>query len=408
MRVLVVGGGIAGTAAAWTAARGGARVTLVSAGSGASALATGALDHGRAAGAARAIEAGALDVLRALGAFVVPEDRGVLLATTAGVVRPARGHDAALLDWSALSGMRVGVVRARRPGWDADALARSWSGMQGDALKAVPFEATILRYSDERLLPDADFAARHDDDARLAWLGDRLREALMRGPAVRALVLPPSLGVECARAEALSKHVGLPCGEASALPGGPSGLRFQHARDRALGAAGVERVAARVTAVARASGGWSVELDGESSLETDVVVLANGGLLGGGIEYASSEWMKAAELPPSARPPFRFTVACEALCMGAYGRAIENPGSLFGAPPESLAWPFARDPVMDRVGALADEEGRVGEGLWVAGEVVADVPHAWLAALESGARAGAAVGVRAEGRGEAVEARAPV
>jgi glycerol-3-phosphate dehydrogenase subunit B len=407
VRVVVVGGGIAGTAAAWTAARRGARVTLVSAGSGASVLATGALDHElhprHEAGGALAVDAGALDVVRALGAFVVPEARGVLLATTAGVVRPARGHDAALLDWTRLAGMRVGVVRARRPGWDADALARCWSGKQ----EAVPIEAAILRLADERVLPDGDFAARHDDDARLAWLGDRLREALVHSPAVSALVLPPCLGVEHARAEALSTRIGLPCGEASALPGGPSGLRFQHARDRALGAAEVERVAAHVTAVERSSGGWSVEFEGARGLEADVVVFATGGLLGGGIEYASSEWLPAAELPSSARVPFRFTVSCEALRMGARGRPTKHPGSLFGAPPESLAWPFARDPVMDRMGALADGEGRVEEGLFVAGEVVADLPHAWLSALESGARAGAAVWKRAaEGRGEGVEASA--
>src|SRR5262245_13038048 len=43
-RVIVVGAGIAGTAAAWSARRRGAEVTIVSAGAGASALGSGAVD----------------------------------------------------------------------------------------------------------------------------------------------------------------------------------------------------------------------------------------------------------------------------------------------------------------------------------------------------------------------------
>jgi hypothetical protein len=55
---------------------------------------------------------------------------------------------------------------------------------------------------------------------------------------------------------------------------------------------------------------------------------------------------------------------------------------------------------MDRVGALADDDGAVvgQDGLYVAGEMAADVPHAWLAVLESGARAGYAACFRSEGR----------
>ena len=398
VRVTVVGGGIAGTAAAWVAARrGDARVTLVSAGSGASALATGGLDFDvPGATDARALGRGSLEVLRALGAFVVPSDGGVLLATTAGVVRSARGRDAALLDWTRLAGQRVAVVRARRPGWDATALARAWRGQHG--VDPVPIEATILRHLDERVIPDADFAARHDDTARLMWLSERLRDALRRAPGVSAFVLPPCLGITQPRAAALSTLVGLPCGEASALPGGPSGLRFQHARDRALEAVGVERVAARVTAIARKDDGWHVVLDGGEGREADAVVVATGGLVGGGIEYAPSEWWPGSELPAAAGVSFRFTLDCPQLKIGAHGRPLTRPGSLFGIPPEAIAWPFVADPLMDRVGALADEEGGAGDGIFAAGEVAADVWHAWLAALESGVRAGEAAATRDEER----------
>ncbi len=120
-------------------------------------------------------------------------------------------------------------------------------------------------------------------------------------------------------------------------------------------------------------------------------MLATGGLLAGGIEYAPSESVLASALPPFARVPFRLGLALEcSFALGARGRALELPGSLFGAAPESLAWPFVRDATMDRVGLLVAAEGRVAAGLYAAGELVADAPRTWLQALESGARAGAA------------------
>jgi hypothetical protein len=98
--------------------------------------------------------------------------------------------------------------------------------------------------------------------------------------------------------------------------------------------------------------------------------------------------------------------------LGAHGRPLDLPGSLFGVAPESLAWPLARDghATMDRVGVLCDEHGRVAAGLYAAGELVADAPRTWLAALESGARAGAAAArdvVRAPGARPASAGEAP-
>lgn len=408
---------MAGTASALAASRAGARVVLVDGGTGASTLSTGAIDalpwhaapnelvseegafatrtgpvsseppaDGRP-GFVAPVAAPARSVLGALGAYLLP-DAGARVITTAGVVRPARGHDAAVLDVAPLGGRGVGVVGCERPGWDAVGLARAL----GPGFVAV--DATTLRHVDERRIPAADYAARHDDEQRLGWLADRLRDALARaGDGLAALLLPPSLGLERPRAQALSERVGLPCGEAIGLPGGPSGLRFERARDRALAAAGIEVVQARVRrveAVEAGAAGWLVVLDaGAAPLEAGAVVLAAGGLVGGGLEYSPAEAAVATVFPPATRPPFQLGLDAP-VALGAYGRPLAVPGSLFGVAPESIAWPFTSDALMDRVGVVAGDGGRAGDALYAAGEIVADAPRTWLHALDSGARAGSA------------------
>lgn len=386
--VVVVGGGVAGTAAALAAARGGARVVLLDGGTGASTLSTGAIDDApwtHALRPADAVSGTARVLLDALGAYALPA-MGARIATTAGILRPARGHDLALLDLTPFTGRRVGVVRCDRPEWDAGALARAW----GDGFSAL--DAAVLRHVDERRLPAADFATRHDDEARLGWLAERLRDALTRaGTRFDALILPSSLGVETERARALSALVGLSCGEAAASPGGPSGLRFERARDRALSAAGVMRATGRAVRVERHVDRWHVaRVEGQPAMDATAVVLAVGGLVGGGLAYSPGEAAEASVLPPASRAPFSLTLDVPAARLGARGRPLEIPGSLFGIPPESLAWPFSSDATMERVGVLVDDDGRAAPGLYVAGETAADLPRTWLRALESGARAGAA------------------
>jgi glycine/D-amino acid oxidase-like deaminating enzyme len=377
LAVVVVGAGVAGTGAALAAARAGARVTLVDGGTGASTLWTGAIDGAGEPSDEMRAAADSLGVV--LGASAV--------VTTTGLVRRAAGHDAGVLDvLPLLKDRTVGVVRCERPGWDGDALVRTaGSGM-------VVVHASVLRLADERLVPDAEFAARHDAADRLGWLGDRLRSGLARaGRSVQALLLPPSLGLERSRAAELSEHVGVACGEATALPGGPAGLRFERSRDRALAAAGVTVVSGRVVGVeapAAAPERWTVRLE-DRALDAGAVVLAAGGLVGGGLEYQPSESMLAAALPPTARPVFRCTIEAP-IRIGAHGRPLDVPGSLFGLAPESIAWPLSRDALMDRVGILCDDSGRAAPRLYAAGEVVADAPRTWLRALESGVRAGLA------------------
>lgn len=392
--VVVVGAGVAGSAAALAAARGGARVVVLDGGAGASTLWTGAVDS-----AAGDLAEGSRAVAEALGVRLEPS----LLVTTSFHARLAHGRDASLLDLHPLldARARVGVVRVARPGWDADEIVRA--GGQG----FVAVGASLLRHADEGSLADAELAARHDDDGRLGWLGERLREALARaGAEVGGLLLPPSLGVERARAAELSSRVGVACGEALGLPGGPAGLRFEHARDRAFAAAGIAMRRGRVRGVSAAgpsAGGagarWRLDVDGEG-LDAGAVVLAAGGLIGGGLEYQPSEAMEASALPPRSRPAYRCTVEGP-WSLAARGRPLDAPGSLFGVPPEDLCWPLAADPLADRVG-VATSEGRVvaepargaaaparfAPALYAAGDVVADARRSWLEALDAGVRAG--------------------
>jgi glycerol-3-phosphate dehydrogenase subunit B len=391
--VAVVGAGVAGTAAALAAAQAQAEVTLLDGGPGSSTLATGALDEtpwkpDRTV--TSDLSPTARRVLDALDAYVVTE-RDAWLLTTAGIRRPAQGRDAALFDAAALAGRPLGVIRCARPGWDAGGLARAWGGA------VVVLDAVILRYVDERIIPEAEFAARHDEETRLGWLSERLREALASAPAGQAiagLVLPPALGVDRARAEQLSRRVGVPCGEALAMPAGPSGLRFERARDRALSSAGVHHVQARASRIEHAGAGpgpsWRVTLQDGLSLDADAVVLATGGLLGGGIEYAPSETLVAAALPHRSTVPLRMSLEAP-LELGAKGRPLEIPGSLFGLAPEQITWPFSPDGLLARAGVLVANGGRcvgAGAGLFAAGELVADAPRTWLRALIDGASAG--------------------
>ncbi len=395
--VVIVGAGVAGAGAALAAARAGARVTIVDGAAGASALWTGAIDAGSPPSDEASAAAQALGVVLGESAIV----------TSAGLVRKVGGREAAVLDLLPLLRDRtVGVVRCERPAWDGGALVRT----AGAGMTSV--DATVLRLGDERVVPDAEFAARHDEPDRLGWLADRLRHALQRAQGgVHALLLPPSLGLERSRAEELSRLVGVPCGEATGMPGGPAGLRFERARDRALAAAGVTVVTGRVESVVTQPGNperWSVRL-GDRALDADVVILAAGGLLGGGLEYQPSEAMLAAALPPSARPVFRCTIEAP-VRIGAHGRPLDVPGSMFGVAPESIAWPLSRDALMDRVGVLCDDSGRVAARLYAAGELVADAPRTWLRALESGVRAGLAAAreaVRAPAARPSSPARAP-
>jgi glycerol-3-phosphate dehydrogenase subunit B len=269
----------------------------------------------------------------------------------------------------------------------------------------------VLRHTDESRLPDVELAARHDDPNRLGWLAERIKEALARANGrYIAIVLPPMLGVDRACADVLSQRVGLPCGEAVGSPGGPAGLRFERARDRALSSVGALRVAGRASTIEARGEIWRVTTEDGEVLSAYAVVVATGGLIGGGMAYAPSEAILATALPSHVSPAMRLTLNAP-LTIGARGRLLDTPGSLFGFAPESLARPFSRDSLLETAGVLVPgpEAGATGSppGLFAAGDIVADTPRTWLGALSQGARAGAWAAHVALSRAETVSGERP-
>jgi glycerol-3-phosphate dehydrogenase subunit B len=407
--VVVVGAGYAGLAAAFAARRAGRRATIVSFGAGASALGSGAVDDvpwDRAAAAARLlgaplvarpVEQGVDAFAEALGLFALRPagDPLARLATTAGVLRPARGHDRALLDLSALRDADVLVPRAARPGWDADALAASWSADPFARKRGLRFraaEAALLRQHGERGIGAGDLAARHDDGARLEWLAARLREVLareaQRGLHPAAILVGPWLGAAAPRAEALSAILGLPVGEALAGAGSAPGLRFEAARDRLLASLGVDLVRGRAKRVDVDGARVAVTVDGRADLVmADTCVLACGGVLGGGVLYTPPEHDADADLPPPARAAFALSLdAPVTLTLG--GAPIEVVSSTSGPDLDEIAWPSGDRPgVLEAVGVRC-RGVRAAEGITAAGDAIADRPRTVLEAVASGLRAG--------------------
>jgi glycerol-3-phosphate dehydrogenase subunit B len=407
---IVIGAGVAGVAAAWSALRRGVKVTLVSRGAGASSLGGGAVDDVPWERLARAskelgaepvtgeLDADVFEFVSALGIWALPPPGGPRprLASVAGIIRPARGHDRALLNLELLRGTAVILPRADRAGWDADAIA---AGLSDDpfarerAIRFVAVDAPILRFVDEARIADADLAARHDEAARLEWLGERLREAVVasegRGVRVGGVLLGPWLGVEAPRAQDLSVRAGLPVGEALMGVGSPAGHRFASARDRLLGALGVKLVLDRAVSASFTSDRALVSLE-RGPLEADAVVLALGGLAGGGVVYAPPDSLADADLPPRAGVPFTLSLRAD-VTLAARAGALGVTSSLHGPELDLSAWPSGDRPgLLEDVGVLC-RGSHAAPGLLAAGDVVAGRPRTLLEAVASGVRAGRSI-----------------
>lgn len=335
----VVGGGLAGAAAALELAAAGAQVTLVRAGPGATALGWGTLD----VAAASPLRRGGLPLRDAPGGPPLAPARRLELAVLAQAAHPyavlwqRRAPDAeleaavaALDGWLAPSGLRVTGSLARTR-WLADVhgalrasdLAFSGAGdgeLDGAgeiALVEIPglagFEARAALRALAAELAAVDGAGRllqlvrvelppalralAATPARLARAledpaaQEALRPALAgRGGEHRLVLFPPVLGLE--RAEQVRAWArDAAGGRVAELVGSPAlalaGWRLDRALQRALAQAGVGVRAARAVGVEwqgpRAGALRVAAGEGEERIALDRLVLAAGRFVGGGI-----------------------------------------------------------------------------------------------------------------------------
>jgi len=345
-RVVVVGGGLAGAAAALELARLGVEPVLVAAAPGATALGWGTLDVAGAVPGSRrlrwraplreapltgadrlAILIGAFashpyarvfgrearsdanapaelvkQAVADLGAALAPYGQAIegsldenrLLADAHGVLRvadfafaPAAGGNLAgvpELAWVTLAGLPAdpGPVVLRRLAAERAALG----------LPPIPARHVELRLPEALVTASPPrLAAALDDPEAFAELV-RAAESLGGQAGVgRLWLFPPVLGLERASANlaALRERLCAPVAETlAAVPDATPGYRLQGALDAALDAAGVARHRARVTRLEAAEGRFRAVVCTDASgperrLAADAVVLATGRFLGGGL-----------------------------------------------------------------------------------------------------------------------------
>lgn len=376
MKVLVIGGGAAGTAAAWCASQQ-AQVTVIHDRAGATALASGACDlheWGEASNGV-ALSDEVQRVLQDLGCWRVAS-QAALVVNAIGQPRWARAADAALLDLAPLAGGRVAVSDFGRYGYDSVAWVTTLSASRWARDTNTTFQVV------QNCLPapgavranDHDFAALHDDEAQLRILGDALSDA-SRG--FRAWLLPPSLGVAQRVRDKLEQRLGVTVGECLSHPGGPAGARFELARDALLERRGIAQRKGQVIGLTASAGGWNaLWIDGQGeqqSCDADRVIVACGGIVSGGLRLGQPR------LDAPGSHAFELSLGLQVpLAVGA--ARVHHVGSLHG-----IDFGQSGLSVLEKIGVIAPDARIEGTpGLFAAGDVIANGPRSVLGALQSG------------------------
>lgn len=375
MKVLVIGGGAAGTAAAWCASQQQAQVTVIHDRAGATALASGACDlneWGEASIGALSDEV--QRVLQDLGCWRLPA-QAALVVNAIGQPRWARAADTALLDLAPLAGSRIAVCDLGRFGYDANAWVTTLSASPWARDTNTTFQVV------QKCLPapgavranDYDFAALHDDEAQLRVLGDAMSAA---NHGCRAWLLPPSLGVAQRVRDKLEQRLGVKVGECLSHPGGPAGARFELARDALLERRGIAQRKGQVIGLTANGGSWSarwIDGQGEQSCDADRVIVACGGIVSGGLRLGQPR------LDAPGSHAFELSLGLQvALAVGA--THVHQVGSLHG-----IDFSQSGLSLLEKIGVIAPDariEGR--PGLFAAGDVIANGPRSVLGALQSG------------------------
>jgi glycerol-3-phosphate dehydrogenase subunit B len=306
--VLVIGGGMAGAAAALSARQAGASVLLVARGPGATALSSGAADIAAVEDlplreAARvlarrsghpyaliddldAMVAEALRLLKTLG-YAGGGERNLWLLSPLGCAKPA-----ALAQSAIAAGDLRALPRDARPA--VVALAGS------QAIEARLQAAGLRRFFEKAFVLPLDFYTQRSDALRtlpeMARDIDERRDelaALLRRAGASHFFLP-TLGFSPQPIEA-----GAPVFEMLSAPPSVPGLRLQRALDKALQAAGVE---VRTGIAERSAQGGVQIVRGVACepVEAGAIVLATGRFIGGGIRSDSRLRETVFDLPAFA------------------------------------------------------------------------------------------------------------
>jgi glycine/D-amino acid oxidase-like deaminating enzyme len=385
--VIVVGGGAAGVSAARAAHAAGARVAIVCDGPGATALTAGWVAPGNGEMHEEAFEWFAGVGLRPVGAYAFASLSGALVGALSGLT--------SLLDLTELPEGPLGVVDlVAGTSWSAPFVARSLE-------RAVEREVSVVHVGDSAPRGEscADLARALDTVGLLEGFAERLRPAIA---TCGALLFPPVLGF--ARddvATRLTQLLGIPVGETGGGPGDGTALRLARAVAKAIpegvvqfdGCASVhtpegdERVA-------------SVRV-GERTLRARAVVLATGGLVGGGLSFEGVFRETCADAPVWFRPAGRHSMILPAKSAerGMDPQPLFSPDTTGDTEATGAGVRVTRD--MRVVGG--DGQAALAPSLFAAGDLLtgASAPYGQALAevIASGHRAGreAAAFARAKG-----------
>ncbi len=378
--VLVIGGGIAGFAAAATAKEAGADVSIALGRAGATFLSPGVLDFAQR-GDASPLTQIEKSVFSLLDGYVIEPTE---LLTIAGTSRTADGRDETLLSVSALQEDGAVAVIGRTASFDSRYLAKAFSATTKRSFVALACDA-IQRYADERHWNDAELASRFDEEERLAWLARILGEGIQRSTTkIAGVLLPNILGTKPGVAARLSAMMKLPCGEVVGTSNTP-GFRFLEARDRALARAAIPVRRGDVEGIDFSSSGRVRVTFADHVADVSRVVVATGGIVGDGLRYVPSEIESAGALPLSSRatfePSFRTNAPLPIIAPGI----ADRPSSLFGEPAETFRLSLTAKPSpFLRAGF---DRRALPRGILVAGAAAGE-GTTWLEAFRSGCAQG--------------------
>jgi glycerol-3-phosphate dehydrogenase subunit B len=407
-KLVVVGGGIAGVAAAYAAKRRrpSLQITLITGRIGATSLSPGALDETpwdvvaeaekvTGVSAAWAIDPACAELLVELGIFALkaagregdPLERP-LVATTGGILRHTLAHASAILDLNRARGRTVLLPAVDRPHWDSASLVRSLND-NAQGLRFQESAATILRFDDESFISDLELARRFDEPERRRWLGQQLVRAKQAHPGEVAFLLGPWLGREADSISVLEAAAGAPVGEIVAPHSGTFGVRFERARARLCERLAITLSDREVASVEQEGSGLVLRGDGQT-LEPDCVVLATGGLVGGGIVFSPPSFGAPADGATKIGPSFELSLkGLEGAIATQHGPAFV--GSAEGPVLDASAWPRGTQAgALERVGLVLEPDGslRGFPRVFPAGDIVAGHARTMLIAARAGLLAG--------------------